>query len=195
MIEVRRYGGKWPPDTILLGTCMGILVVAAFFSDAIRITLVVVLPIYLTGFYRDSLSIKMDRSGCEMKSLLSKRLLQWSDFQTIRIQDFSGSNDSRDPYLYSDQGIIFSTHRIKKHSWVWIDLPTYLWFTDSFCRSRFYIQFDPTEKCKWKEKIRNKNPILYHVDREEFMARAAEWGLKIEGLNAPMPPELTKTKQ
>lgn len=196
MIEVRRYGGKWPPDTIGIGICIGILMVTALFYGEVRIPLAMVLPVLIAGFYRGSLSVKMDKNGCEMKSLFSKSFLAWNDFQTIRVQNFSRSNRSRDCYLFSDQGIIFSTRRIRKnHSWVWVDPPVYFCITDLFCRSGFYIQFDPTEKCEWKRKIREKAPILYHVDREEFMARAEEWGLKIEGLNAPMPPELTKTKQ
>ena len=35
----------------------------------------------------------------------------------------------------------------------------------------------------------------YRVDRVEFMSKVEEWGLKIEGLNVPMPPEQLAAKK
>lgn len=195
MIEVRRCG-KNDAGTIMFAVFMLLLVVMACLSEEVLFAALLAAPFLAIIIYRATLSIEMNKNGCEMKSLFSKKFLMWSDFQTIRFQDFSRSNCSRDCYLFSDQGIIFSTRRIRKNlSWTWMDPASYFSFTDPVCRYGFYIQFDPTEKCERKEKIHSKDPIPYHVDYEEFMARAEEWGLKIEGLNAPMPPELTKTKK
>ena len=49
------------------------------------------------------------------------------------------------------------------------------------------------------EKAKNKNPNRYvrlicpscffPVEKTDFLSKIEEWGVKVEGLNAPLPPE------
>ena len=48
---------------------------------------------------------------------------------------------------------------------------------------------------EWSDGYKKSKFYPYPVKREEFMSKVEEWGLKIEGLNVPMPPEQLAAKK
>ena len=192
MIEIRR-GDKNQYFIALTIIFAGLSLI--FFSVAGIGAAIVVALLYIPLILNNSKCIKMDQKGCQIKALILRRNFAWSDFQTVRMQDFSLECSTKNQVCYfSDEGIIFSKREIKKYP-LRLSPDDYFVIYDPFCRLGFYIQFDPSKECSERRKLKKYSSFPYHVDREEFMALAEEWGLKIEGSNAPMPAELTKTKR
>ena len=139
----------------------------------------------------------MSKDGCLIKVFFWKRFYRWDAFETVRLLDFGqyikGGNHGNAPYF--SEGILFCTRRIPKYP-VKVDPPSYFLLRDPLGLRSFYIQFPPKEtfSAKWLG-VPVSSLYLYPVRREEFMSKVDEWGLKIEGLNVPMPPEQLAAKK
>ena len=170
-------------------------IIMAFFDDTVRIVaFVICFPISLIALECFK-KIQMTKDGCLVKLLWTEKFYPWSAFQTIRLLDFRKcATKSRGGAHYSE-GILFFTKRIKNFSFK-ADPPSFLFLHDPFCRRGFYIQFPPEWSYKKKELGTPVSELYsYRVDRAEFMSKVEEWGLKIEGLNVPMPPEQLAAKK
>ena len=140
----------------------------------------------------------MSKDGCLIKVFFWKRFYRWNTFKTVRLLDFGqyikGGNHGNAPYF--SEGILFCTRRIPKYP-VKVDPPTYFLLRDPLGLRSFYIQFPPESAYTTKMEfgVLEYGFYPYRVDRAEFMSRVEEWGLKIEGLNVPMPPEQLAAKK
>ena len=173
-----------------------LLLVMAFLAEEGRFLALIFLPPLLLLFFSSCKRIHMDAQGCKVQILFWKRSYPWSRFQTIRFLDFSKQRGSSSfgvsPYC---PGVIFYTKRMKKYPCTW-DPDSFLFLHDPFCRKGFYVQFTPTNQYAASLKGAPKErPCYYPVDRETFLSYAEKWGLKIEGLNVPMPPEQLASKK
>ena len=192
MLKVKEGTGSGIAYCILLL----LMIIFAFFNDAWRIVMYIVgipLLLYIPSFFKE---LQMSKDGCLIKVFLWKRFYRWNAFETIRLLDFGqcgGSNHGNAPYF--SEGILFCTRRIPKYP-VKVDPPTYFLLRDPLGLRSFYIQFPPKEtfSAKWLG-VPVSSLYLYPVRREEFMSKVDEWGLKIEGLNVPMPPEQLAAKK
>ena len=139
----------------------------------------------------------MSEDGCIIKVLFWKRIYCWNAFETVRFLDFNqcskGGHYGGAPYF--SEGILFCTRRIPKYP-VKVDPPTYFLLRDPQGLRSFYIQFPPESSYTKKQLgVPEYGFYQYRLDREEFMSKVEEWGLKIEGLNVPMPPEQLAAKK
>lgn len=159
---------------------------AAAFSRAVLFAALAGTPLVAVLILEMYKTIRMDARGCDVQILFWHKFYPWSGFRTIRLLDFSKINMKLNFY---GEGILFSTRKIKKYPFS-IDPDSYLAWTDPLCRTGFYIQFPPesAEPTEYRASPFSGD-YAYRIRREEFMAKAEEWGLKIEGLNVPMPPE------
>ena len=193
MLKVKEGTESGIPYTIVVL----IMVIVAFFDFEMRIIMCVVgipLLLYIPSFFKE---IQMSRDGCLIKVFFWKRFYRWSDFKTVRLLDFSqcGAGGHHGGVPYFSEGILCYTHRIPKYP-VKLDPPTYFLLRDPLGLQSFYIQFPPESSYTKKQfGVPESNFYQYHVKREEFMSKVEEWGLKIEGLNVPMPPEQLAAKK
>ena len=193
MIKIQR--GDKNQIAIFLGIAFGVLCILSCFSVAFCIPTIIVTPMMLCMISYYTKSIEIDQSGCKIKTFLLKRSFAWSDFQTIRMQNFSQQYSSKNQMCYfSDRGILFSTHKIREYP-LKKSPDDYFLFHDPLSRTGFYLQFDPTAECAKRLNIKNYSSFPYRADWWEFMSMVEEWGLKIEGLNVPMPPEQLAAKK
>ena len=175
-----------------------IMLIMAFFDFEMRIIMCVVgipLLLYIPSFFKE---IQMSRDGCLIKVFFWKRFYRWDAFETVRLLDFGqyikGGNHGNAPYF--SEGILFCTRRIPKYP-VKVDPPTYFLLRDPLGLRSFYIQFPPESAYTTKMAfgVLEYGFYPYRADRAEFMSKVEEWGLKIEGLNVPMPPEQLAAKK
>ena len=178
--------------TILPIMLLAILWVAAAFSRAVLFAALAGTPLVAVLILEMYKSIRMDSRGCYVQVLFWHKFYPWSGFRTIRLLDFSKINMKLNFY---GEGILFSTRKIKKYPFS-IDPDSYLALTDPLCRTGFYIQFPPesAEPAEY-HRLPLSSDYAYRIRREEFMSKVEEWGLKIEGLNVPMPPEQLAAKK
>ena len=194
MLKVKEGIGCGIPYSIIVL----IMLIMAFFDFEMRIIMCVVgipLLLYIPSFFKE---IQMSRDGCHIKVFFWKRFYPWDAFETVRLLDFGqyikGGNHGNAPYF--SEGILFCTRRIPKYP-VKVDPPTYFLLRDPLGLRSFYIQFPPESAYTTKMEfgVLEYGFYPYRVDRAEFMAKVDEWGLKIEGLNVPMPPEQLAAKK
>ena len=193
MLKVKEGTGSGIAYCILLL----LMIIFAFFNDAWRIVMYIVgipLLLYIPSFFKE---LQMSKDGCLIKVFLWKRFYRWIAFETIRLLDFGqcgGSNHGNAPYF--SEGILFCTRRIPKYP-VKVDPPTYFLLRDPLGLRSFYIQFPPESAYTTKMAfgVLEYGFYPYRADRAEFMSKVEEWGLKIEGLNVPMPPEQLAAKK
>lgn len=193
MLKVKEGTGSGIAYCILLL----LMIIPVFFNDAWRIVMYIVgipLLLYIPSFFKE---LQMSKDGCLIKVFLWKRFYRWNAFETIRLLDFGqcgGSNHGNAPYF--SEGILFCTRRIPKYP-VKVDPPTYFLLRDPLGLRSFYIQFPPESAYTTKMEfgVLEYGFYPYRVDRAEFMSKVEEWGLKIEGLNVPMPPEQLAAKK
>lgn len=188
MIEARGQNG-----------CGGLWAIVVFFSltfflapNVLPITLPLALLLILVTLGA-SKRILLTAEGCMVKTLFFKRFYRWSQLQTIRYIDFekyvlrSQGPDYKHRGKYrTDYGtaILFSTRKLGRYPNT--DPDTYLLLHDPFCLSSFYIHLLPeNDFFEWSEGYRKTAFYPYPVKREEFISRAQEWGLKIDGLTIP----------
>lgn len=194
MLKVKEGIGCGIPYSIIVL----IMLIMAFFDFEMRIIMCVVgipLLLYIPSFFKE---IQMSRDGCLIKVFFWKRFYRWDAFETVRLLDFGqyikGGNHGNAPYF--SEGILFCTRRIPKYP-VKVDPPTYFLLRDPLGLRSFYIQFPPESAYTTKMAfgVLEYGFYPYRADRAEFMAKVDEWGLKIEGLNVPMPPEQLAAKK
>lgn len=108
--------------------------------------------------------------GCTIKFLCFCLNYKWTDFKTMRIEDYSNRSGYR---LHYTSGVILSCRRIKKKTWL---MPAvYSLFLHPF--SFIYIHFDPhIEFNRWDVRC----PDLYVVEENEFLSQLMEWGVTLE---------------
>ncbi len=178
--------------TILPIMLLAILWVAAAFSRAVLFAAQAGTPMVALKKLEKYKSIRMDSRGCDVQIFFWHKFYPWSSFRTIRLLDFSKINMKLNFY---GEGILFSTRKIKKYPFS-IDPDSYLAWTDPLCRTGFYIQFPPesAEPAEYHGAPFSSD-YAYRIRREEFVSKVEEWGLKIEGLNVPMPPEQSAAKK
>ena len=194
MLKVKEGTGSGIAYCILLL----LMIIFAFFNDAWRIVMYIVgipLLLYIPSFFKE---LQMSKDGCLIKVFLWKRFYRWNTFKTVRLLDFGqyikGGNHGNAPYF--SEGILFCTRRIPKYP-VKVDPPTYFLLRDPLGLRSFYIQFPPESAYTTKMEfgVLEYGFYPYRADRAEFMSKVEEWGLKIEGLNVPMPPEQLAAKK
>ena len=194
MLKVKEGTGSGIAYCILLL----LMIIFAFFNDAWRIVMYIVgipLLLYIPSFFKE---LQMSKDGCLIKVFFWKRFYRWNTFKTVRLLDFSqytkGGNHGNAPYF--SEGILFCTRRIPKYP-VKVDPPTYFLLRDPLGLRSFYIQFPPESAYTTKMAfgVLEYGFYPYRADRAEFMSKVEEWGLKIEGLNVPMPPEQLAAKK
>ena len=192
MLKVKEGTGGGIPYSVLVL----LMIIFAFFNDAWRIVMYVVgipLLLIIPSFFKE---LQMTEDGCLIKVFFWKRFYRWSAFETVRLLDFGqcgGTSLSGTPYF--SEGILFYTRRIRKYP-VKLDPTSYFILHDPFGLHSFYIQFPPESAYTTKELgVPDSEFYPYRVDRAEFMPKVEEWGLKIEGLNVPMPPEQLAAKK
>lgn len=194
MLKVKEGIGCGIPYSIIVL----IMLIMAFFDFEMRIIMCVVgipLLLYIPSFFKE---IQMSRDGCLIKVFFWKRFYRWDAFETVRLLDFGqyikGGNHGNAPYF--SEGILFCTRRILKYP-VKVDPPTYFLLRDPLGLRSFYIQFPPESAYTTKMAfgVLEYGFYPYRADRAEFMSKVEEWGLKIEGLNVPMPPEQQAAKK
>ncbi len=193
MLKVKEGTGGGIPYSVLVL----LMIIFAFFNDAWRIVMYVVgipLLLIIPSFFKE---LQMTEDGCLIKVFFWKRFYRWSAFETVRLLDFGqcgGSNHGNAPYF--SEGILFCTRRIPKYP-VKVDPPTYFLLRDPLGLRSFYIQFPPESAYTTKMEfgVLEYGLYPYRADRAEFMSKVEEWGLKIEGLNVPMPPEQLAAKK
>ena len=190
MLTVKTYTRDAMGATVLLV----VFWIIALFSEAVLFSMALATIPCILGILGRSKVIQMHSKGCVVRILFWKRFYPWDAFQTIRLLDFSRAPGAKNSHTFCE-GILFSTKKIRKYPCK-IDPETYLALHDPFCRKGFYIQFPPKEtfSAKWLG-VPVSSLYLYPVRREEFMSEVNEWGLKIEGLNVPMPPEQLAAKK
>ena len=194
MLKVKEGTGSGIAYCILLL----LMIIPVFFNDAWRIVMYIVgipLLLYIPSFFKE---LQMSKDGCLIKVFFWKRFYRWNTFKTVRLLDFSqytkGGNHGNAPYF--SEGILFCTRRIPKYP-VKVDPPTYFLLRDPLGLRSFYIQFPPESAYTTKMAfgVLEYGFYPYRADRAEFMSKVEEWGLKIEGLNVPMPPEQLAAKK
>ena len=195
MLKVKEGTGCGIAYCILL---LLMLIMAFFVNDMTRILIffveILMLPL-VPSFFKE---VQMSKDGCLIKVFFWKRFYRWNTFKTVRLLDFSqytkGGNHGNAPYF--SEGILFCTRRIPKYP-VKVDPPTYFLLRDPLGLRSFYIQFPPESAYTTKMEfgVLEYGFYPYRVDRAEFMSKVEEWGLKIEGLNVPMPPEQLAAKK
>lgn len=182
------------------------LLVSFTAAELMSLMLLLAMPLILILRVLDK-RIQITPEGCMVKTLFFKHFYRWSELQTVRYMDFEKPAVAMDQRIIrfidtrlkplkfrsrtrSDYGvgILFSTRKLGRYPV--LDPDTYHLLHDPFCLNSFYIQLLPeSDFYEWSDGYKKSKFYPYPVKREEFMARAGEWGLKIEGLNVPMPPE------
>ena len=193
MLKVKEGTGSGIPYAILVL----LMIIMAFFNDAWRIVMyIITIPtlLLIPSLFKE---IQMSEDGCIIKVLFWKRIYCWNALETVRFLDFNqcskGGHYGGAPYF--SEGILFCTRRIPKYP-VKVDPPTYFLLRDPQGLRSFYIQFPPESSYTKKQLgVPEYGFYQYRLDREEFMSKVEEWGLKIEGLNVPMPPEQLAAKK
>ena len=194
MLKVKDGTGCGIAYCILL---LLMLIMAFFVNDMTRILIyfveILMLPL-VPSFFKE---VQMFKDGCLIKVFFWKRFYRWNTFKTVRLLDFSqytkGGNHGNAPYF--SEGILFYTRRIRKYP-VKLDPTSYLILHDPLGLHSFFIQFPPESSYTKKQLgVPEYGFYQYRLDREEFMSKVEEWGLKIEGLNVPMPPEQLAAKK
>ncbi len=156
----------------------------------------------LSSALDDCKIITIDASGCTVSLFFWRRFYPWDSLQTIRFLDFSRARFAGSSYggpCYCE-GVLFSMKRIKKYP-QYMDPNTYIFLHYPFSPSCFYIQFTPTRKYVGSPLRRDDGtmpkelPCNFPVDRVTFLSCIEEWGVQVEGLNAPYPPEELETKK
>ena len=191
MLTVKTYTRDAMGATVLLV----VFWIIALFSEAVLFSMALATIPCILGILGRSKVIQMYSKGCVVRILFWKRFYPWDVFQTIRLLDFSRAPGAKNSHTFCE-GILFSTKKIRKYPGK-IDPETYLALHDPFCRKGFYIQFPPESAYTTKMEfgVLEYGFYPYRVDRAEFMSKVEEWGLKIEGLNVPMPPEQLAAKK
>ena len=191
MLTVKTYTRDAMGATVLLV----VFWIIALFSEAVLFSMALATIPCILGILGRSKVIQMHSKGCVVRILFWKRFYPWDAFQTIRLLDFSRAPGAKNSHTFCE-GILFSTKKIRKYPGK-IDPETYLALHDPFCRKGFYIQFPPESAYTTKMAfgVLEYGFYPYRADRAEFMSKVEEWGLKIEGLNVPMPPEQLAAKK
>lgn len=104
--------------------------------------------------------IKMDKKGCTVSWLWLKKIHKWEDLKIIRV-DYWGS--ARTGY----EGVVFS---LKSEKWgrrIYQSKQIFESFNYINC---FYVLFNSKEK----------KADSYAVDRNDFLAQLADWGVNFE---------------
>ena len=193
MLKVKEGTGSGIPYAILVL----LMIIMAFFNDAWRIVMyIITIPtlLLIPSLFKE---IQMSEDSCIIKVLFWKRIYCWNAFETVRFLDFNqcskGGHYGGAPYF--SEGILFYTRRIRKYP-VKLDPTSYLILHDPLGLHSFFIQFPPESSYTKKQLgVPEYGFYQYRLDREEFMSKVEEWGLKIEGLNVPMPPEQLAAKK
>ena len=193
MFRVKENTGGGIPYAIIVL----IMLIWAFFDFEMRIIMCVVgipLLLFIPSFFKE---LQMTEDGCLIKVFFWKRFYRWDAFETARLLDFGqcvrGGNHNSAPRF--SEGILCCTRRIQRYP-VKLDPTTYFALHDPLGLHSFYIQFPPESAYTTKELgVPESEFYPYRVNRAEFMSKVEEWGLKIEGLNVPMPPEQLAAKK
>lgn len=193
------------PRIVIFFILLAIIVVSYAFSGDLfendnaptkSVVLAFLIIVYYLGCWtllHSSKTIQMGREGVHISILFCKRHYDWSRFQTIRYVDFRKCliGQGKYPPARAEEGIIFSTRVIKRYP-ILIIPGYYLLFVHPFSPSVFYIQFPPNGYPYSIDEVgvfTGHYPCHFPVDKELFLSKIEEWGVKVEGINAPLPPE------
>lgn len=184
------------PSDVAIGVVVAFLLLVAVvvYSPDLWFLCMIAMPLFIHAMH-DCTTITMEAQGCAVSIFGWKQFYSWDELQTIRFLDFGRQRFSgRNGQITYCEGVLFCKKRIKKypHS---IDPDTYIFLHHPFSLSCFYIQFTPTNKYAITlfpskgDKMQKELPCFYPVDRASFLSCIEKWGVKVEGLNAPYPPE------
>lgn len=175
---------------------IGIVLLCISVSGFMYVILPIAIPILFIYAMHLWKTITMDEHGCTVSLFRLQRFYPWSSLKTIRFLDFGKarfSSDNYGGYSYCE-GVLFCTRKIKVYPQN-SGPDDYIFLHYPFSLSCFYIQFTPTKKYIGSPLRRDDGtmpkelPCTFPVDRARFLSCIEEWGVKVEGLNVPYPPE------
>ncbi len=184
----------------VLAVCLVLLCISI--SGLMYIILPIAVPTLFIFAMHLCKTITMDEHGCTVSLFWLHRFYPWSSLETIRLLDFGQArfaSDNYGGYSYCE-GVLFCVRKIKKYPQN-ITPDDYIFLHFPFSFRCFYIQFTPTKKYVGSPLRRDDGtmpkelPCTFPVDRVTFLSCIEEWGVQVEGLNAPYPPEELETKK
>ena len=113
-------------------------------------------------------TININPEGCTVKFLFYKKQYAWSDFKTIRVENYSLRLNFGGAGNIYEKAIIFST-RENFHTPEWLNISSYL----TFCINPFH--FFPV----FFEEYRKGEFRYYEVKEQPFMELLQEYGVEV----------------